>query len=240
MRKILMFLLVAAMGFALLSSCSKKEPTTGENNPSAQTGDETSASNEDGQSEDKPSDDSPETEPEKDDPSPAVPFERGEKKGRTYANKRLNFSFTPADEWDLADDIDLAELMDISVSEMDTLSLDTTEVIYDLYAYDTATRSDVVLCFEKIDKTESEYAAMTKEKITEANKGAKIGENFTATVAGKDYTAFRILAGEKNDPDRFSQTYYLHRLEDGTMAEIIVTVIDTSSEEVLSWFTAIN
>lgn len=169
--------------------------------------------------------------------SPAAPlFERGEKQGKTYVSKRLGFSFTPAASWDMGDDIDLAELMDISVSEMNTLSLETHPVIYDMYAYDTVAKSDVMVCFEKLDLSAEEYSEQTKAWIRERNPEAVIDESVSVSLGGETYVSFRLLVSGGESGGQFSQTYCVRKLNDGVMAEIIVTAVAVSADEIFSWF----
>lgn len=225
MKKILALCLFLALTTVYFSGCA------GQGVPSAP---DTDVSLPPEESETVPPAENPEN---PDSQSPEAPlFERGEKQGKTYVSKRLGFSFTPAASWDMGDDIDLADLMGISVSELKTLSLETHPVIYDMYAYDTVAKSDVMVCFEKLDLSAEEYAEQTKAWIRERNPEAVIDESVSVSLGGETYISFRLLVSGGESGESFSQTYCVRKLNDGVMAEIIVTAVAVSADEIFSWF----
>ncbi len=165
----------------------------------------------------------------------AKEFARGSWAGNVYTNDSLGLTVTVPENWEIADDEELAELMGLTVENLsgEGLSEEFLKVqnTYDMKAQDSELGSNVIVMAENLAVSaggtaysEKDYAALIMNTLPE-ELGYSFDDGETVTIGGRDYYHIHASAYE----GLLAQDYLFSRIGK-YMAIVIISYSPTVAE----------
>ena len=172
---------------------------------------------------------------------PEKRFSHGTWNGRTFTSDYAGLTLTlPDDDWTIASDEELAEIMDIDDANLLEQAMIRLTNITDMQVQNANTGASIILMFENLalnpaakDITVEEYAGILADGLMEYEDYTyTVDETTTVTLCGKEYLALPTHVAEYD----LDQTY-LMRYEGDMMVDLILTGMgDGSIDELLAMF----
>ena len=172
---------------------------------------------------------------------------RGTWEGNIYTNQYADLSFSMPDSWFIANDEEIAEMMNLSKEMLTDKSVFSEEkvaslaVIFDMIAGDYMAGENVLIQLEKISHIpghkylkEEEYLEITKQDLEKANLGYIFEEKEEILIG--DYPYLKMSGEIENSS---LEQIYLARKFDDYMFCIVITSSIGNATEILGYFDSI-
>lgn len=162
---------------------------------------------------------------------------RGTTEGDIYTNSYLGFTFTKPESWIYSTDEEIASLFNVAAENLlgDKFkeALDKTLSLYDMMVVDSASRSNINVVYENLEKslstniTVNQYIEALKRQLTNISTMTVTFSDQYATVKLGMSEFTRVVCETKSAGVTMTQVYYLRKV-DKYMAAVIVTIVGDS------------
>lgn len=175
-------------------------------------------------------------------------YERGSWEGDTYTNKFIGISFKKPENWEIATEDEILNMMNLGKELLTDKQKLMAEMSMQKTIYDTVISlpekgSSIMVAAENLSMTlggsaitEEKYINILKEELKKVDTlSYKFGDSREVTIADKKY---KTLEAEIEGAD-LKQTYYCYKM-DKYLITFIVTYSDDTNETINNFFAGVE